>query len=217
MLVARSEYECLKRQYLRERGYFGEWNESLLSSDPEFLRDVMIFARSCEGAGCVSAKMRHLIWMALDAAVTHIFPFGIELHARLARESGAADGDILEALRIGCEVNGDVSDALAIVRDACGQPAPYGRGDYETAIDRLGGSAIGDPALDPRSRELIYVALYASTPLFRAEALRAHVEQALAAGASADELTEVVQIASGIAIHGLISAVPLLALEGAAQ
>jgi alkylhydroperoxidase/carboxymuconolactone decarboxylase family protein YurZ len=64
--------------------------------------------------------------------------------------------------------------------------------------------------LDPRTRALIYVALYSSPTLIEPAELRQHVRRAIALGATARDLLDVVQMASGIGLHAFTTGIPLL-------
>ena len=70
--------------------------------------------------------------------------------------------------------------------------------------------------LEPKVKELIYCAFDASTTHMFRPGLRQHVANALRYGASAEELMEVFELASGIGVESFALALPALrdAIEG---
>jgi alkylhydroperoxidase/carboxymuconolactone decarboxylase family protein YurZ len=67
--------------------------------------------------------------------------------------------------------------------------------------------------LEPKVRELLLIAINASTTLQYAPGVRTHVKNAIAHGASAAEIMEVLQIISVVGIHSCECAVPILLEE----
>ena len=64
--------------------------------------------------------------------------------------------------------------------------------------------------LEPKVKELIYTAFDASATHLYVPGLRQHVKNALAYGATAEEIMEVFEIASVIGIHTCTMGVPIL-------
>ncbi len=71
-------------------------------------------------------------------------------------------------------------------------------------------------ALTPKTRELIYITINASTTHLHAPALRLHIAQALRHGATAGEIIEVFQLISVLGIHGVSMSMPILIEEAEA-
>lgn len=67
--------------------------------------------------------------------------------------------------------------------------------------------------LDPKVRELIYVAIDGSPTHLFESGLRLHVEQALEQGATRAEVVQALQIAGSIGLHSIREAMPLIADE----
>ncbi|MFJ1259421.1 carboxymuconolactone decarboxylase family protein [Cupriavidus sp. CuC1] len=67
--------------------------------------------------------------------------------------------------------------------------------------------------LSPRLKELILVALHASVTSINVEGIRRHIERALTAGASSEEVVDVLVSIIGVSNHALYSAVPILMEE----
>ena len=64
--------------------------------------------------------------------------------------------------------------------------------------------------LEPKVRELIYVAIDASTTHLYLPGLRTHIRNALGHGATVNEIMEVLQLTSVLGIHTVTEGVPLL-------
>jgi len=65
-------------------------------------------------------------------------------------------------------------------------------------------------ALDPVTRELVGIAVHASTTLLHGPGIQMHMRRALALGATQKQITEVLQLTSVIGIHTCSIGVPLL-------
>jgi alkylhydroperoxidase/carboxymuconolactone decarboxylase family protein YurZ len=64
--------------------------------------------------------------------------------------------------------------------------------------------------LDPKVRELIYIAIDSATTHMYEPGLRVHIQNALRYGASVAEILEVYQIVAGIGVHTVTVGVPIL-------
>lgn len=67
--------------------------------------------------------------------------------------------------------------------------------------------------LEPKVKELVYIAFDTAATHLYVKGLRLHIENALDHGATAQEILEVMEIASVIGIHAATSAAPILAEE----
>lgn len=100
------------------RGPFGGWWEALLEIEPELLRRVHLHLEVAEDNGPIDERLRHLIWTAVDGVVTHLYPRGLGVHARISLELGASVTQVLDALRIAASVSGrGYGRALPILLD----------------------------------------------------------------------------------------------------
>ena len=62
--------------------------------------------------------------------------------------------------------------------------------------------------LDPKSREILFLAIHSCPATLDAEAIRRHIRRCLELGATAEELLEVLQYSSGIGIHAFSTGIP---------
>lgn len=82
--------------------------------------------------------------------------------------------------------------------------------DAASGFWRVAGAA---EHLTPRMRELVLFAMHANVTALNAAAVERHVARALAAGATARDLVDVVITSVGVANHALYSALPVLEEE----
>jgi alkylhydroperoxidase/carboxymuconolactone decarboxylase family protein YurZ len=86
-------------------------------------------------------------------------------------------------------------------------PATY------AAAARFWRSAHSAPALSPRMKELVLLALHATATTLYADGVRRHIGRALAAGATEQDVLDVLFTIVGAANHALYFAVPVLMRE----
>jgi alkylhydroperoxidase/carboxymuconolactone decarboxylase family protein YurZ len=108
----------LRREITGARGYFSDFHESLLRLSPDWLERYFEFVSAQTRTGLLSARERHLIYIALDASVTHLYPRGIEIHSLFALREGATAEEIFEVLQLACEIGGVSCEiGVAVLRD----------------------------------------------------------------------------------------------------
>ena len=172
----------------------------------------------------LGSSFQHLVWVAVDSVVTHLYPRGAGIHARVAIEQGASRRQVIETLEIATAASfRGVDTALAIVLQAATEAgralpsdpaaesrariAAYGSAWPEEAWDMQG------PGLGAKSRALLHLACAASPALSDQDGMRAHAAEALRHGASAEELIETVQLAQCIATHALADGIMAMPVE----
>ncbi len=65
--------------------------------------------------------------------------------------------------------------------------------------------------LEPKVKELVYIAFDTAATHLYTKGLKLHIENALGLGATPQEILEVMEIASVLGIHGVLASVPILA------
>jgi alkylhydroperoxidase/carboxymuconolactone decarboxylase family protein YurZ len=206
-------------------GFHDGLSEDEVALDERF---VMAFRAMRESAGrrrALSPRVRELIGLAVNAAVTHLYAPAIEKHTRLARQAGASRREILEVLQLSSVLGiHTITIALPIVLEEFGVDFDARLNERqarlkEEFIARRGGwtelwnsllltdeeffvaytdfSSVpweNEPALDPKIREFVYVAIDASTTHLLVPGIRAHAQNAIRYGATLDELLEVLEL-----------------------
>ena len=95
------------------------WLDAMKALAPEHYARMMAFYSTMHQPGHLSEKLRHLLWIAVDAVPTHIYTPGIELHARLAIDHGASVEELVEALEIASTISErSFTHALPVVIEA---------------------------------------------------------------------------------------------------
>lgn len=92
----------VKEFFIKERKH---WNEelygSLLRLDPDFLEAwINFFTAPIKKKEALSQKVREFIYIAIDAATTHLYEPGTRRHIRNALSLGATKEELVEVLEI---------------------------------------------------------------------------------------------------------------------
>ncbi len=90
----------LKETFVRERGYWSDAWEQLLAVDPDFFAVYFDLSAVPWRRGELDPKVKELVYVAVDAATTHLFEPGIRVHVRRAIELGATREELLEVLQL---------------------------------------------------------------------------------------------------------------------
>lgn len=225
-----------------KRGPFGGWWEDLLEVDPELLLNVHRHMAAAE-SGPLPKSFRHLIVVTVDSVVTHLYPRGAGVHARIAMDNGASLRQVVEALEIatvasnrgycvalpivleelsamGLEAGNEGTERASRIRER--YAARIGRwpewmdlalGHCPDALEvflELGYGRHDDDGLDPKSRELLFLAANACPALVEETAIRRHTRHARELGATAAEILQTVRMANVIGLHPIVEGIPQL-------
>jgi len=97
--LSRRQAELLRR-VTQERGAPSPRMQQLLEWDTDFFEAYMNFSGHPWRKGVLPPKVKELIYIAVDASVTHLYEPGVKLHMRKALEQGATPEEILEVLEL---------------------------------------------------------------------------------------------------------------------
>lgn len=127
----------IKDQFIEVRGYWAPFLEALLELAPEFLEAYVVFSGVPWTAGSLQPKFKELVYVAIDAATTHLYEPGLRAHIRNALRYGATKEELIEVLELvsligihSCAVG--VPALMAEVRQTA-----TGAGAAERRVDRL--------------------------------------------------------------------------------
>ena len=207
------------------RGPFVGWWANLFEISPKTLKRVHEYLTIAENDGAISERMRHLIWVVVDSLVTHLYSRGAGVHIRIAMALGASREDIIEALEIatyvssiGYEVGLPVimQAAQEMGLSAAASPPPqndnpeawvqYAEIASPRALEALTHLSEMRPpglGLDAKSRELLFFAGYSCPAIANVIAMKRHAKRALAAGATTEDLIQVLRLANCIGLHAM--------------
>jgi alkylhydroperoxidase/carboxymuconolactone decarboxylase family protein YurZ len=94
------QQEWLKAEFTASRGYWHEFWDGLLELDAELFAAYLDFSSVPWRTGVLAPKVKELVYIAFDAAATHLYVPGLKLHMRNAVRLGATSGEIIEVLEI---------------------------------------------------------------------------------------------------------------------
>jgi alkylhydroperoxidase/carboxymuconolactone decarboxylase family protein YurZ len=90
----------LREEFIDARGYWNEAWEGLLELDPDFFETYLAMSALPWRKGPLEPKVKELVYIAVDAAATHLFVPGIRQHVRNALACGATKEEIMEVLEL---------------------------------------------------------------------------------------------------------------------
>ncbi len=244
--------EELKERFISARGYWSELWDGVLELDPDYFEAYLAFSSVPWQKGPLEPKVKELVYIAIDAATTHLYVPGIRIHIQNALRHGATVQEIMEVYELtsllGIHTATVGVPILVEELEAAGQGpdlkerelSPREAAHKEEFIrirgywsERWDGVLALDPdffaayaafsavpfrngLLAPKVRELIHLAINASTTHLSETGIRIHIRNAIGHGATAAEIMEVFELTSVIGIHTLNIGVPLLLEEAAA-
>jgi len=90
----------LRERFIDTRGHWSELWEALLTTDEEFFEAYLEFSSVPWRSGPLDPKTKEFIYIAVDAAATHLYEPGIRQHIRQALAHGASAAEIMEVLEL---------------------------------------------------------------------------------------------------------------------
>ncbi|HLY88423.1 MAG TPA: carboxymuconolactone decarboxylase family protein [Acetobacteraceae bacterium] len=94
------EQQKLKQDFVTNRGYWNPVWEQLLQHSPAFFDAYTRLSSVPWKHGTLEPKFRELIYIAIDAATTHLYLPGLRTHVRNALGHGATVAEIMEVLQL---------------------------------------------------------------------------------------------------------------------
>jgi alkylhydroperoxidase/carboxymuconolactone decarboxylase family protein YurZ len=190
-----------------------QWSEVLKQYAPALYKEWRATSEATFKRGKVSEKLKHLVWLAVDSVVTHLYAPGAVMHAEQALEHGATIGEVMDTLRLAClpSTRGlqNGYEFLAAELAASAKPPPPKSWaelatelspDFKRAFDALiEGESPG--GLDARNRCLVTLAILSNPATADREGTRLAVKQAVKLGVSSDEIIEVMELGAMIRAH----------------
>jgi alkylhydroperoxidase/carboxymuconolactone decarboxylase family protein YurZ len=90
----------LKQQFMASRGFWAPPFEAILRADPDFFAAYAAFSGVPWVSGVLPPKVKELVYLAVDAAATHLHAAGTRAHLRRALQHGASAGEVMEVLEL---------------------------------------------------------------------------------------------------------------------
>jgi alkylhydroperoxidase/carboxymuconolactone decarboxylase family protein YurZ len=119
--------EGLKERFIRQRGYWADYYDGLLALDPDFFEIFTEFSSHPWKHGVIEPKVKEFIYIAIDAATTHLYEPGLRIHIRNALGHGATKEEILEVYEL-VSVLGmhSITMGLPALLEEAGEQGPEG-------------------------------------------------------------------------------------------
>jgi alkylhydroperoxidase/carboxymuconolactone decarboxylase family protein YurZ len=244
-LTARQQQ--IKDEFIAVGGAWGSAWERIVELDAEFVAAYLEWAAVPVRKRHLEPKVREFMFIAADAATTHLYAPGIRQHVRAALDYGASAAEVMEVLELtstlgihACNIGIPLLIEVLTEEGKRAGPAPLSaqqeklkaeftasRGywhefwdgllelDPELFAAYLNFSALPwrSGVLAPKVKELVYIAFDGAATHLYAPGLKLHMRNAVRLGATAEEITEVLEIVSVIGIHTATVSVPILAEE----
>ena len=241
--------EEVKADFIAVRGTWSDLWESILQLDPEFLKAYLDFSavpwRSNHNH--LDDKTKEFMFIAVDAAATHMYAPGVRQHIKAAFKAGATPQEIMEVIELtstlgihAMNIGVPLLVQVLVEKGLRTGPAPLDANQERIKADFTANRGYWhsfwdemlelDPdlfetytafssvpwksgTLSPKVKELVYIAFDTAATHLYVPGLKLHIENAIGYGATAEEILEVMEIASVIGIHAATTAVPILVEE----
>ena len=92
--------KALKKQFIKNRGYWSELWDGVLQNSPDFFESYMNLSSVPWLHGVLDPKIREFIYIAIDAATTHLYEPGTHVHIENALRYGATVDEIMEVFQL---------------------------------------------------------------------------------------------------------------------
>lgn len=98
------QQEDLKRSFVAARGYWNTFWHDLLRISPDFFGAYLNFSSHPWRHGVLEPKVKEFVYIAFDAAATHLFQPGLRQHIGNALDLGASQAEIAEVLQLSARI-----------------------------------------------------------------------------------------------------------------
>jgi alkylhydroperoxidase/carboxymuconolactone decarboxylase family protein YurZ len=249
-LALTARQEEIKQEFIRVRGTWSDTWEAVLRLDPEFLKAYLDLSAVPWRKNHLDDKTKAFMYIAVDAAATHMYLPGVRQHIRAALKFGATPQEIMEVLELTSTLgihamNIGVPVLVEVLEEKGLRAGPAALDEYQERLKAEFTKTRGywhsfwdemlelDPeifdaytefssvpwrsgTLEPKVKEFVYIAFDTAATHLYVKGLKLHIENAIGYGATAQEILEIMEIASVIGIHAATSAVPILLEEAEA-
>ena len=231
----------IKKQCIERRGFWLP-QDNLLLADPEFLEHYLNL--SAHPKDVLGAKLKHLIHIAIDCAVTHLHVPATRAHIKMALEDhGATFWEILQVIELASTIGiHSAVEGSRILREAWENGEATGTANiehggessvlgswmaslenvehfdeewYEYAVKYWEHPFENGP-LDPIDQELVCIAVCVASTYLYSTGVQRHVENALGHGATPEKIMAAIEVASVLGMHTASDTVPALVEEARA-
>ncbi len=236
----------LKDNFIQARGYWAPLWDQILELSPDYFEAYTNLSAVPWRTGTLAPKVKEFVYIAIDAATTHLYNPGTRIHIANALRHGASQGELMEVLMIasvlGIHTMTDSVPIMMEVQKAAGkdpkiskrklsprqqeikaeftknrgffpavfEPVLHFSPDFFQAYTDLSSAPWKMGLLEPKVRELLYVAIDASTTHLYNAGTKTHMANAVRYGATVEEIMEVLMLTASIGVHTMTESVPIL-------
>lgn len=100
MTLLTKEQREIRASFINTRGYWAPFLDDLLELAPDFLEAYVAFSGVPWSRGTLAPKLKEFIYVAIDAATTHLYEPGLRAHIRNAFGHGATQQELVEVLEL---------------------------------------------------------------------------------------------------------------------
>jgi len=244
-----NEQQEIKDEFIRIRGTWGDPWETIVQLDPEFMRAYLNFSAVPWKKNHLDDKTKEFMYIAVDAAATHLYVPGIRQHIAAALRHGASVQEIMEVLELSStlgihamNIGVPILVEVLVEKGLRNGPAELSAYQEEVKADFTKTRGYWHPfwdemleldpelfeaytefssvpwrsgTLSPKVKEFVYIAFDTAATHLYVKGLKLHIENAIGYGATAQEILEVMEIASVLGIHATTTGAPILVEEAA--
>lgn len=230
----------IKERFVDEIGYWNDGLDAALRTDPEFFDRFRALAGTSYERGTLEPKVRELLLLAVNIAVSHLSAEGIRTHMENALDRGASYDEIRQVITLASgqgfhaatvgfpvllevadlddtgELTGDAQSAKEHFEDERGWFSPFladlARIDpsFLDAYTDLSAHSRQEGPLDPATIEYVAIAEDAAATHMYVDGLEAHIENALELGCPVEEIAEVLELVSIIGLQSFGASATIL-------
>ena len=109
---------ALKRDFIQNRGYWSALWDGVLELSPDYFEAYLNLSSEPWKAGTLAPKVKEFVYIAIDAATTHLYNAGTRIHIVNALRHGATRDELTEVLMIASVLGiHTMTDSLPIMMD----------------------------------------------------------------------------------------------------
>ena len=92
--------QAIKADFIENRGYWAEIMEQILTLSPDYFEAYTNISSVPWKHGVLEPKVKEFVYIAIDAATTHLYEPGLRQHIRNAIGHGASKEELMEVLEL---------------------------------------------------------------------------------------------------------------------
>lgn len=99
-MPSKRDKKALKEAVIAARDYWHPFHDGLLEMSPAYLEAYLDFQDAPARSNLLEPKVREFIYIAADAAISHLYASGLARHIDIALKKGATREEVLEVIML---------------------------------------------------------------------------------------------------------------------